>query len=145
MAIRVVKAFVRSKFEKEKFEVTNDDLKRASIMAEKILVWNGPLMTLAMYACIVAIVWFGGKAMDLGNMQVGEMIAFITYTMQIVMSFLMLTMMSVMLPRASVAAGRIDEVLQTETSVKENEPPKHLDTCKGVLAFDHVHFLYPHS
>lgn len=61
MAIRVVKAFVRSKFEKEKFEVTNDDLKRASIMAEKILVWNGPLMTLAMYACIVAIVWFGGK------------------------------------------------------------------------------------
>ena len=73
------------------------------------------------------------------------MTAFITYAMMIVMSFLMLTMMSVMLPRASVAAGRIDEVLQTETSVKEPEAPKHLESCQGVLRFDHVSFRYPHA
>ena len=104
-----------------------------------------PVMMLIMYSLTILIVWVGAHRVDGGSMQVGSMTAFITYAMMIVMSFLMLTMMSVMLPRASVAAGRIDEVLQTETSVKENETPKHLDTCKGVLAFDHVHFRYPHA
>ena len=94
-----------------------------------------PVMMLIMYSLTILIVWVGAHRVDGGSMQVGSMTAFITYAMMIVMSFLMLTMMSVMLPRASVAAGRIDEVLQTETSVKENETPKHLDTCKGCLLY----------
>lgn len=112
MAIRVVKAFVRSKFEKEKFEVTNDDLKRASIMAEKILVWNGPLMTLAMYACIVAIVWFGGKLIAFGSMETGQLMSFISYVTQILMSLMMITNTFVMIVMSKASANRICEVLQ---------------------------------
>ena len=91
----------------------------------------------------VGIVWFGAKKIDGGNMQVGAMTAFITYAMMIVMSFLMLTMMSIMLPRAAVAAERIDEVVRTESSIKEVDEPEKLTSHDGVISFEHVNFKYP--
>ena len=104
-----------------------------------------PGMMLIMYALTVAIVWVAAKKIDLGVMQVGSMTAFITYAMLIVMAFLMLTMMSVMLPRAGVAADRIDEVLHTDFTIREATEPKHIETSEGVLKFDHVDFTYPGS
>ena len=91
----------------------------------------------------VGIVWFGAHKIDAGTMQVGAMTAFITYAMMIVMSFLMLTMMSIMLPRAAVAAGRIDEVIQTESSIQDVKNPEQLEVHNGVVRFDHVNFRYP--
>ena len=91
----------------------------------------------------VGIVWFGAKKIDGGNMQVGAMTAFITYAMMIVMSFLMLTMMSIMLPRAAVAAERIDEVVRTESSIKDADDPEKLTSHDGVISFEHVNFKYP--
>ena len=137
--LSVIRAFGREKTEEERFDQANRNLTRTNLFVNRVMTFMMPVMMLIMYSLTILIVWVGAHRVDGGSMQVGSMTAFITYAMMIVMSFLMLTMMSVMLPRASVAAGRIDEVLQTETSVKENETPKHLDTCKGVLAFDHVH------
>lgn len=102
-------------------------------------------MMMIMYALTVAIVWVAAKKIDLGVMQVGSMTAFITYAMLIVMAFLMLTAMSVMLPRAGVAADRIDEVLNMDISIKEAEEPKHVEKTAGVLKFSHVDFTYPGS
>ena len=102
-------------------------------------------MMLIMYALTVAIVWVAAKKIDLGVMQVGSMTAFITYAMLIVMAFLMLTAMSVMLPRAGVAADRIDEVLNMDISIKETEKPKHIENASGILKFNHVDFTYPGS
>ena len=143
--LSVIRAFGREKTEEERFDQANRNLTRTNLFVNRVMTFMMPVMMLIMYSLTILIVWVGAHRVDGGSMQVGSMTAFITYAMMIVMSFLMLTMMSVMLPRASVAAGRIDEVLQTETSVKESETPKHLDTCKGVLAFDHVHFRYPHA
>ena len=140
-----VRAFSRESFEEKRFDAASRELMGTQLFTNRAMVAMMPFMTLIMNGTSLLIVWFGGKAMDAGNMQVGEMIAFITYTMQIVMSFLMLTMMSVMLPRGSVAAKRIDEVLQTKTSVQETAQPKHLQDSKGVLTFDHVCFRYPHA
>jgi len=102
-------------------------------------------MMMIMYALTVAIVWVAAKKIDLGVMQVGSMTAFITYAMLIVMAFLMLTAMSVMLPRAGVAADRIDEVLNMDISIKEAEEPKYVEKTAGVLKFSHVDFTYPGS
>ena len=143
--LSVIRAFGTQKYEEERFDDANKALTKTNLFVNRAMTFMMPVMMLIMYSLTILIVWVGAHRVDGGSMQVGSMTAFITYAMMIVMSFLMLTMMSVMLPRASVAAGRIDEVLQTETSVKESETPKHLDTCKGVLAFDHVHFRYPHA
>ena len=110
--IMPIRAFSREKFEEERFDKANTDLMKTQLFTNRTMVAMMPFMTLIMNGTSLLIVWFGGKAMDLGNMQVGEMIAFITYTMQIVMSFLMLSMVAVMLPRAGVAADRIDEVIK---------------------------------
>ena len=142
MAIRVVKAFVRSKFEKEKFEVTNDDLKRASIMAEKILVWNGPLMTLAMYACIVAIVWFGGKLIAFGSMETGQLMSFISYVTQILMSLIMITNTFVMIVMSKASANRICEVLQEMPDISDAQADPALAVPDGSIEMRHVFFRY---
>lgn len=104
-----------------------------------------PAMMLIMNCVTVMIVWFGAKGIDAGNLQVGDMMAFMTYTMQIVMSFLMITMVSVMLPRAGVAADRIEEILRTDSSIvdaKKTEDEK-LTQCRGELRFEDVSFKYP--
>ena len=145
--IMPIRAFSREKFEEERFDKANTDLMKTQLFTNRTMVAMMPFMTLIMNGTSLLIVWFGGKAMDLGNMQVGEMIAFITYTMQIVMSFLMLSMVAVMLPRAGVAADRIDEVIKTPAAIHDPAAPKALPEggTKGVVAFNDVSFHYPGS
>ena len=145
--IMPIRAFSREAFEEKRFDKANTDLMKTQLFTNRTMVAMMPFMTLIMNGTSLLIVWFGGKAMDLGTMQVGEMIAFITYTMQIVMSFLMLSMVAVMLPRAGVAADRIDEVIQTPATIHDPAAPKALPTGgkKGVVAFNDVSFRYPGS
>lgn len=143
--LSVIRAFGREKTEEERFDKANRDLTKTNLFVNRVMTFMMPVMMLIMYSLTILIVWVGAHRIDGGSMQVGSMTAFITYAMMIVMSFLMLTMMSVMLPRGSVAAKRIDEVLQTKTSVQETTQPKHLQDSKGVLTFDHVCFRYPHA
>ena len=145
--IMPIRAFSREAFEEKRFDKANTDLMKTQLFTNRTMVAMMPFMTLIMNGTSLLIVWFGGKAMDLGNMQVGEMIAFITYTMQIVMSFLMLSMVAVMLPRAGVAADRIDEVIKTPATIHDPAAPKALPQSgkKGVVAFNDVSFRYPGS
>ena len=145
--IMPIRAFSREKFEEERFDKANTDLMKTQLFTNRTMVAMMPFMTLIMNGTSLLIVWFGGKAMDMGTMQVGEMIAFITYTMQIVMSFLMLSMVAVMLPRAGVAADRIDEVIKTPAAIHDPAAPKALPEVgtKGVVAFNDVSFRYPGS
>ena len=143
--LSVIRAFGREKTEEERFDKANRDLTKTNLFVNRVMTFMMPVMMLIMYRLTILSVWVGSHRIDGGSMQVGSMTAFITYAMMIVMSFLMLTMMSVMLPRGSVAAKRIDEVLQTKTSVQETAQPKHLQDSKGVLTFDHVCFRYPHA
>ena len=146
--IMPIRAFSREAFEEKRFDRANTDLMKTQLFTNRTMVAMMPFMTLIMNGTSLLIVWFGGKAMDLGNMQVGEMIAFITYTMQIVMSFLMLSMVAVMLPRAGVAADRIDEVIRTKASIHDPDEATakaaqaHTD-WQGVVQFEDVSFRYP--
>ena len=146
--IMPVRAFSREKFEEERFDKANKDLMSTQLFTNRAMVAMMPFMTLIMNGTSLLIVWFGGKAMDNGTMQVGEMIAFITYTMQIVMSFLMLAMVAVMLPRAGVAADRIDEVIRTKATIHDPDETTakaaqtHTD-WQGVVQFEDVSFRYP--
>lgn len=141
----VIRAFRREDKEEERFDGVNRELTKTMLFTNRVMTLMMPGMMLIMYALTVAIVWVAAKKIDLGVMQVGSMTAFITYAMLIVMAFLMLTMMSVMLPRAGVAADRIDEVLHTDFTIRETTEPKHIETSEGVLKFDHVDFTYPGS
>lgn len=141
----VIRAFRREDKEEERFDGVNRELTKTMLFTNRVMTLMMPGMMLIMYALTVAIVWVAAKKIDLGVMQVGSMTAFITYAMLIVMAFLMLTMMSVMFPRAGVAADRIDEVLHTEFTIREATEPKHIETSEGVLKFDHVDFTYPGS
>ena len=145
--IMPIRAFSREAFEEKRFDRANTDLMRTQLFTNRTMVAMMPFMTLIMNGTSLLIVWFGGKAMDMGTMQVGEMIAFITYTMQIVMSFLMLSMVAVMLPRAGVAADRIDEVVTTHATIHDPAAPKSLpeNGTEGVVAFNDVSFRYPGS
>ena len=145
--IMPIRAFSREAFEEKRFDRANTDLMRTQLFTNRTMVAMTPFMTLIMNGTSLLIVWFGGKAMDMGTMQVGEMIAFITYTMQIVMSFLMLSMVAVMLPRAGVAADRIDEVVTTHATIHDPTAPKSLpeNGTEGVVAFNDVSFRYPGS
>ena len=146
--IMPVRAFSRESFEEERFDKANKDLMGTQLFTNRAMVAMMPFMTLIMNGTSLLIVWFGGKAMDTGTMQVGEMIAFITYTMQIVMSFLMLAMVAVMLPRAGVAAERIDEVIRTKATIHDPDEAAakaaeaHKD-WKGVVEFHDVSFRFP--
>lgn len=142
----VIRAFSREKHEEERFDKANKDLMSTQLFTNRVMSIMMPAMMLIMNAITVLIVWMGAKGIDLGRLQVGDMMAFITYTMQIVMAFLMITMISVMLPRAGVAADRIEEVLNTEETIKDKadaaEADKKLDDCKGVLEFHDVSFRF---
>lgn len=146
--IMPVRAFSREKFEEQRFDKANRALMGTQLFTNRAMVAMMPFMTLIMNGTSLLIVWFGGKAMDAGTMQVGEMIAFITYTMQIVMSFLMLAMVAVMLPRAGVAAERIDEVIRTKATIHDpgetaaKTAQAHTD-WQGVVQFEDVSFRYP--
>lgn len=141
----VIRAFGREKTEEERFDGANRALTKTMLFTNRVMTFMMPMMMMIMYGLSILIVWVGAHRIDDGIMQVGSMTAFITYSMMIVMAFLMLTMMSVMIPRASVAAGRIDEVLKTETTVNEAPEAKTLQSCRGVLQFDHVSFRYPNA
>ena len=141
--LSVIRAFGREKKEEERFDEANKDLTKTMLFTNRVMTFMMPGMMMIMNILTVGIVWFGAKKIDGGNMQVGAMTAFITYAMMIVMSFLMLTMMSIMLPRAAVAAERIDEVVRTESSIKDADEPEKLTSHDGVISFEHVKFKYP--
>ena len=143
--IPVIRAFSREKYEEKRFDKANLDLMETQLFTGRVMSFMMPAMMLIMNAITIAIVWFGGKGIEAGEMQVGQMLAFITYTMQIVMSFLMLTMISIVLPRAGVAANRIEEVLRTKTTIHDPESPEdaNLVDVRGVLAFQDVCYRYP--
>lgn len=141
----VIRAFSREKHEEERFDRANIALTRTQLFTNRVMTFMMPCMMLIMNVVTVAIVWFGAHGVDLGNMQVGDMMAFITYTMQIIMSFLMISMISIMLPRAGVAADRINEVLTTEPRIRDKAKVEDdkLTDCRGEVVFDDVSFRYP--
>lgn len=140
----VIRAFSNEKFEENRFDVANKDLTKVNMFVNRMMSCMMPAMMLIMNLISVLIVWVGAKNIDLGNMQVGDMMAFIQYTMQIVMSFLMISMVSVIMPRAAVSANRIDEVLTKDISIKEIEKVEEFDNSKkGLVEFKNVSFQYP--
>ena len=142
--IMVTRAFSAEKHEEERFEKANKDLTSTNLFVNRCMTFMSPIMMLVMNGVSVLIVYNGAHAVHVGTMQVGDMMAFIQYAMQIIMSFLMISMMSIMIPRANVAAKRIHEVLSTESSIKEPEKPQTPDKeVKGEVEFDHVSFAYP--
>lgn len=141
--LNVIRAFGRERTEEERFDVANKELMNTQLFTNRVMTFMMPGMSMIMYCITLLIVWVGAKRIDAGVMQVGALTAFITYTMMIVMSFLMLTAMSIMLPRAGVAAERIDEVIRTKTSIVEKVDTKAIENVKGVLAFENVGFTYP--
>lgn len=146
MGIPVIRAFSREKFEEERFEGANQKLTRTNLFVNRCMTFMMPTMMLIMNGISVMIVFFGSKAVDAGTMQVGNMMAFIQYLMQIIMAFLMICMMSIMLPRADVAAKRINEVLETTETILDPEQPKQPEESqRGTVQFDHVSFTYPGS
>lgn len=142
--IPVIRAFSREKHEEDRFEDANKVLTKTNLFVNRCMTFMMPSMMLIMNGISVLIVYNGSYAVDAGNMQVGDMMAFIQYAMQIIMAFLMITAMSIMLPRANVAAMRIVEILETENSLKEPEAPVHpSEEIKGTVEFAHVSFAYP--
>ena len=142
--LSVIRAFSREEYEEKRFAGANEELMKTQLFTGRVMNFMMPGMMLIMNAISVAIVWFGAKGVDLGNLQVGDLMAFITYTMMIVMSFLMITMMSIMLPRAGVAAGRIEEVMKMDSSILDKQQPVVVSAkdAKGVLSFHDVAFRY---
>ena len=141
--LSVIRAFGRETEEEKRFDDANKDLTKTMLFTNRVMTFMMPGMMLIMNLLTVGIVWVGAHKIDAGSMQVGSMTAFITYAMMIVMAFLMLTAMSIMLPRAAVAAERIDEVINTESSIEDAETPEELKEHKGVIRFSHVSFRYP--
>ncbi len=142
--ISVIRAFSREEYEEERFAKANKELMRTQLFTHRVMNFMMPSMMLIMNAISVAIVWFGAKGVEQSRLQVGDLMAFITYTMMIVMSFLMITMMSIMLPRAGVAAARIEEVMHMESSISDKEQSIVLseEEQKGIICFQDVSFRY---
>lgn len=144
--IPVIRAFSREKHEEERFEKANADLTKTNLFVNRVMTFMMPTMMLIMNGVSVLIIYNGSYAVDNGTMQVGNVMAFIQYAMQIIMSFLMITAISIMLPRANVAALRINEVLETQVSIQDPKDPIHpSEEEKGVVEFDHVSFAYPEA
>ncbi len=139
----VIRAFGREKTEEKKFDDANKDLTKTMLFTNRVMTFMMPVMMFIMYGISVLIVWVGSHHIDTGDMEVGAMTAFITYAMLIVMAFLMLTMLSVMLPRAAVSADRIDEVVTTHSSIENPVTPEKIEKKQGIVEFDHVNFKYP--
>lgn len=138
----VVRAFTNEKFEEARFDKANEDLTRTNRFTQRVMSLTMPIMMLIMNLVTLLIMWVGGHAIAESTMQVGDMMAYIQYTMQIIMSFLMIAMIFIMVPRAMVSADRVQEVLTTELSIKEPENPVTLDNESGELRFDDVSFRY---
>ena len=142
--LSVIRAFGTQKYEEERFDDANKALTKTNLFVNRAMTFMMPLMMFVMNSIAVLIVWVGGHSINDGAMQVGDMMAFIQYTMQIIMAFLMICMISVMLPRAAVSAGRVDEVLTSETMIHDPKNPSHSpEEGKGKIVFDHVSFRYP--
>ena len=142
--LMVVRAFSNQKFMQDRFEKANGDLTSNTLFVNRAMATMMPAMTLVMNGLSLLIVWFGGKQIAASNLQVGDMMAFIQYAMHVIMSFLFISMMFIMVPRASVSAERINEILQTEVQVKDSDHPTHLSQpVKGVVEFRDVSFRYP--
>ena len=140
----VIRAFNKENKEEERFDKANKDLMKTNVFVNRAMSMMMPLLMFIMNTITIMIVWFGGQNVDQGIMQVGDMMAFIQYTMQIVMAFLMISMISIMLPRAAVSARRINEVVETEPSIKDKKELKSFDeNKKGLVEFKNVSFRYP--
>ncbi len=143
--LSVIRAFGREKEEEARFDVANRELTKTQLFTNRVMTFMMPGMMMVMYCFTLLIVWVSAHRINDGYMQVGAMTAFITYAMMIVMSFLMLTMMSIMMPRAGVAADRIKEVMDTESSIADVKEAKQFAAQKGVVKFEHVYFAYPEA
>ena len=141
----VIRAFSTEEHEKERFDKANIDLTKNSLFVNRVMTFLLPALMLIMNLISILIIWVGADKIDSGSMQVGDMIAFIQYTMQIIMSFLMLTMISILLPRASVSAKRIDEIISAKNTINDPAVELSLQTNKGIVEFDHVSFRYPNA
>ena len=144
--MQVIRVFNKEKKEEKRFEKANNNLMKTNVFVNRTMSMMMPLLMFVMNSIMILIIWAGGHNVDQGIMQVGDMMAFIQYTMQIVMAFLMISMISIMLPRASVSAKRINEVLETEPSIKdkpERELKKFDENKKGLVEFKNVSFRYP--
>ena len=142
--LSVIRAFGTQKYEEERFDDANKALTKTNLFVNRAMTFMMPLMMFVMNSIAVLIVWVGGHSINDGAMQVGDMMAFIQYTMQIIMSFLMICMISIMLPRAAVAADRVDEILTSRTAIEDPKTPEKLEESrKGEVKFDHVSFRYP--
>lgn len=139
----VIRAFSTEMHEEERFDQANKDLTNTNLFVNRAMTFMMPTMMLIMNAISILIVWVGANGINDGQMQVGDMMAFIQYTMQIIMAFLMICMISIMLPRAAVSATRVDEVLTSTTLINDPKQPKHLKEGKGMVEFNHVSFRYP--
>ena len=144
--IPVIRAFSREKIEEDRFETANEELTKTNLFVNRCMTFMMPVMMLIMNGVSVMIIYFGAHAVDNGSMQVGNVMAFIQYAMQIIMSFLLITAMSIMIPRANVAAVRINQVLETEGSIEDPVSPEApQDSLRGTVEFDHVSFAYPEA
>lgn len=143
--LSVIRAFGREKEEEQRFDKANTSLMRTQLFTNRVMTFMMPCMMLVMYGVTLTIVWVSAHRIDAGDLQVGAMTAFISYAIQIVMSFLMLTVMSVMLPRAGVAADRIDEVLKTDSTVNDPEKTESISNSSGTVVFNNVSFKYPNA
>jgi ATP-binding cassette subfamily B multidrug efflux pump len=142
--LMVIRAFNTQKHEEERFDIANNDLTKTSLFVNRVMVFMMPAMMLLMNGVMILIVWVGSHQVDAGTMQVGNMMAFMQYAMQIIMAFLMVSIVFVMLPRASVSAVRISEVLETEPVIKDPEKPQKFDSnLRGMVEFQNVAFRYP--
>ena len=142
--LSVIRAFNNQDREKEKFETANSNIMKTNLFTARAMSTLMPLIMLVMNSATILIVWVGAHQIDQGVLQIGDMMAFMQYAMQIIMAFMMITMISIMIPRASVAAGRVAELLAKEATIKDPEHPKQLeDQIGNDIVFDHVSFSYP--
>ncbi|MDP1712870.1 MAG: ABC transporter ATP-binding protein [Candidatus Nanopelagicaceae bacterium] len=141
--VRVIRAFVRTRFEEERFAQTSEDLMNTTLSVTRTFAVMFPSLILLLNASSVAVIWFGGKLVDRGEMPIGDLTAFLAYIMQLLLSVMMAVMMSLMIPRAAASAERIQEVLQTPSSVVETSSPKSPLDRRGIIEFSNVEFRYP--
>lgn len=142
IAARVVKAFVRAKHEKDKFQISNDELKNASIFAEKLIILNGPIMSISVYTCIILVLWVGSQYIISGNMQLGDLMSFITYIQQIFMSLMMVSMIFVMSVMALASMRRVYEILTETPDINDESANENAVVENGSVEFRNVSFKY---
>ena len=141
----VIRAFNNEEMEEERFDRANTDITKLNIFLNRLMAIVSPIMTLMMSGVTIAIIWIGASAIDLGSMQIGDMMAFIQYTTHVLISFMIVAMIFIMLPRSSVSANRIFEVLETNVSIKDPKQPVPLPEGNPIITFDHVSFAYPNA